>query len=546
MTHWIIAPIVLPAVLAAVIVMSMRHHVLLQRIFSIAGLTALIAIAAGLAVQSSGGTIEVYDLGNWPAPFGIVLVLDRLSAMMVLLTAVLALVVTLYATGTDWDRRGNHFHALMQFQVMGIMGAFLTGDIFNLFVFFEILLIASYGLMIHAGGTRRLRAGLQYVVFNLLGSTLFLFALGTIYATTGTLNMADLAVRVAEIPESDIALIRIGAVLLLTVFAIKAALLPLHFWLPETYAEAPAPVTALFAVMTKVGAYSILRVYTLIFGPDLQATADVVTPLLMGAALITIIIGMIGVLGANRLGRLAAFSVIASMGTVFVAMSSFTPETTSATLYYILHSTLATALLFLTVDMVRERRQGSSDGYATLPAFHQQGLIAALFFAAAIAMVGMPPLSGFVGKLLILKSVWPLPGAAAIWAVILITSLVAIVGFGQGGSAVFWKTRPADEEPSDENAPVETPPAPKQGLAFTAAFSLLAGIILLSVFAGPVMGYLNATSAQLYERQGYISAVLTGPNRIGGDKGDKGHGADAYGDTDGHGVTDTPAAEKEH
>ena len=544
MTHWIIAPIVLPAVMAAIIVMSMRHHVLLQRIFSIAGLTAVIAIAAGLAVQASTGVIEVYDLGNWPAPFGIVLVLDRLSAMMVLLTAVLALVVTLYAAGTDWDWRGNHFHALMQFQVMGIMGAFLTGDVFNLFVFFEVLLIASYGLMIHAGGTRRLRAGLQYVVFNLLGSTLFLFALGTIYATTGTLNMADLAVRVSEIPQSDIALIRVGAVLLLTVFAIKAALLPLHFWLPETYAEAPAPVTALFAIMTKVGAYAILRVFTLIFGPDLPDIADVVEPLLLGAALITITIGMIGVLGSNRLGRLAAFAVIGSMGTVFIGMSSFTPETTTATLYYILHSTLSTALLFLTVDMVRERRMGSSDGYASLPAFRQQGLIAALFFAAAIAMAGMPPLSGFVGTLLILKSVWPLPGAGLIWAVILVTSLIAIVGFAQGGSAVFWKTKAPEESAEPADAPAEAAPEPAQGLAFTAAFSLLAGIILLTVFAGPVTSYLSATTGQLYQRQGYVDAVLTGPERVGGDAG---YGAKGHGDADdGHGETDTHATEEGH
>ncbi|HAW46325.1 MAG TPA: monovalent cation/H+ antiporter subunit D, partial [Roseovarius sp.] len=219
------------------------------------------------------------------------------SAMMVLLTAVLALVVLLYAIGTGWDQRGRNFHALWQFQLMGICGAFLTGDAFNLFVFFEVLLIASYGLMIHAGGARRLKAGVQYVIYNLLGSTLFLFALGTLYAVTGTLNMADLAVRAVEIPVEDSALLRVGAMLLFLVFAIKAALLPLHFWLPNTYAEAPAPVAALFAIMTKIGAYAILRFYTLIFGPDLDVTANLIDDVLLYGALLTLAAGMIGILG---------------------------------------------------------------------------------------------------------------------------------------------------------------------------------------------------------------------------------------------------------
>src|SRR6056297_3047166 len=217
MSHWIIAPVLLPGILAALLTLSMRTNPALQRVFSVAGCVALLAIALGLAVAAAGGEVSVYELGNWPAPFGIVLVLDRLSAMMVLLTGVVALVVLLYAIGTGWDQRGRNFHALWQFQLMGICGAFLTGDAFNLFVFFEVLLIASYGLMIHAGGGRRLKAGVQYVIYNLLGSTLFLFALGTLYAVTGTLNMADLAVRAAEIPVGDGALLRVGAMLLFLV-----------------------------------------------------------------------------------------------------------------------------------------------------------------------------------------------------------------------------------------------------------------------------------------------------------------------------------------
>ena len=221
MTHWIVAPIILPALLAPFIVLAARYHLSIQRVLSVAGVIALIALNLGLAWQASDGTVTLYQLSDWAAPFGIVVVGDRLSTMMILLTAVLALFVLLYAIGSGWDERGRHFHALYQFQLMGIMGAFLTGDLFNLFVFFEVLLIASYALMIHSGGNRRLKAGVQYVLYNLLGSTLFLFALGAIYAQTGTLNMADLAERVTLITADDTVGIRLAAVLLLMVFAIK-------------------------------------------------------------------------------------------------------------------------------------------------------------------------------------------------------------------------------------------------------------------------------------------------------------------------------------
>ena len=244
MNHWIIAPVILPALLAPLIAFVMRHDIVLARAASSVGTLALLAISVGLTIMAANGGVHVYYLGNWPAPFGIVLVLDRLSALMVLLTALLAVIVLFHAIATGWDKRGNHFHALFQFQLMGICGAFLTGDAFNLFVFFEVLLIASYGLMVHAGGKVRLQAGLQYVVMNLVGSTLFLFALGTLYASTGTLNIADLIVKVQESNAGDDGLIRVAAMLLLIVFGVKAALVPLHFWLPATYANAPAPVAA--------------------------------------------------------------------------------------------------------------------------------------------------------------------------------------------------------------------------------------------------------------------------------------------------------------
>ena len=499
MNHWIIAPVLLPAMLAPLIVLAMRHDLTLQRVFGLAGTVALNLIAAGLLVQAADGVPQAYYLGDWPAPFGIVLVLDRLAAIMVMLTALLALAAQLYAVGTGWDARGKHFHALFQFQLMGICGAFLTGDAFNLFVFFEVLLIASYGLVIHGGGADRLRAGVQYIAYNLVGSTLFLFALGTIYAMTGTLNMADIAVRVAEMPEGDVALLRVAAVLLILVFAIKGALVPLQFWLPATYALAPGPVAALFAIMTKVGAYAIIRMYTLAFPPDSAATGTLFADLLMPAALVTLAVGAVGVLGATGLARQAAFAGIASMGTLFVAIATFSPQGIAAALYYLIHSTLAGAALFLVVDLVIARRGTDTTG-AARPPIAQNGLLAALFFGAAIAMAGMPPISGFLGKLLVMDATRG-EGMGLIWTVILVTSFLMIVGFARAGSTVFWKAHAtAGADDHGTHAP--------EGLALTMIFALMAGTVALTVAAGPVHAFLSATAADLTQPQAYIDAVL--------------------------------------
>ncbi|MEM8870727.1 MAG: monovalent cation/H+ antiporter subunit D [Pseudomonadota bacterium] len=522
MSHWIVLPVVLPALLAAVLILAARYHMTLQRVFSLAGVTATFGLAVGLFWQASDGTISVYLLGDWQAPFGIILVADRLSTLMLLLTAILAPMVLLYAIGSGWDERGRHFHPLFQFQLMGINGAFLTGDAFNLFVFFEVLLIASYGLMIHAGGARRLRAGTQYVVYNLLGSTLFLFALGTLYAKTGTLNFADLAVRIAELDPADSAGIRVGAVLLLLVFAIKAAVLPLHFWLPASYAEAPAPVAALFAIMTKVGAYCIIRVYTLVFPPELEMTQGLFDTWLLPAALLTLALGMIGVLGARRVDRLVAFSVIGSMGMLLTAVSVFTPEGVTAALYYALHSTLATAALFLLVDVICDRRPEVGARLVDAPTMAGSGLVAGMFFLAAIAMTGLPPLSGYVGKLLILDAARDTVLIWWIWAVILTGSLVAVVGFARAGSQVFWRAHEvaADAAPPPDPEPERTPETtlrsapPSLNLPMVAIGGLLALQISLTVAAGPIHRILGATAAQLFAPTAYIQIVLNTPGKV--------------------------------
>lgn len=492
MSHWIIAPVVLPAIIAALMIIFLRGNLLLQRLVSLTAFLALNAIAAYLLLAATHAGPEAYFLGDWPAPFGITLVLDRLSALMLALTCGLALVTLLYAIGSGWDAKGAHFHPLLQFLSMGISGAFLTGDAFNLFVFFEVLLIASYGLMVHGGGDNRLRAGIQYIAFNLLGSALFLVALGLLYAVTGTLNLADLATRLPDLPEGDAALLRVAAVLLLLVFAIKGALVPLQFWLPGTYANAPGVVAAMFAVMTKVGAYAALRFGTLVFPMDLPATNLLYSSLLVPAGLITLGIGALGTLGATTLPRLAAFAGIASMGTVFIAIAHFTPSATSAALYYILHSTLATALLFLVADLISRRRAHLR--LDSLTPMAQTGLMGALFLAASIAMAGMPPLSGFIGKLLLLDA-WR-DHAFAVWPAVLVSSFLMVLGFARAGSQLFWK-------PATEGTAPRTRPEP---LALLATFTLLAALLALTLLAGPVTDWLAETAKALHDPDAYIAA----------------------------------------
>ncbi|ABD04862.1 NADH dehydrogenase (quinone) [Rhodopseudomonas palustris HaA2] len=498
MSHLIVAPIILPAVVAAFLVLVLRHDLTSQRIVSMASTLVLLAITIWLYVSAAEGAPTPYLLGEWRAPFGIVLVLDRLAATMLLLTALLAVAVLIYAIA-GWDHRGQHFHPLFQFQLMGLNGAFLTGDVFNLFVFFEVMLIASYGLMLHGGGARRLRTGFHYIAINLVGSTLFLFAVGLIYAVTGTLNMADLAARVAQIAPGDEAILRVGALLLLLVFALKAALVPLQWWLPSAYAAAPGPVAALFMMMTKVGAYSIVRVYTVVFGADAGALADIAAPWVVPAALATLALGAVGVLASPTLLGMVCFSIVWSMGSLLLALGLFDPVGLSAGLYYLLHSTLSGAALFLLADLVAAQRGRLADRLVPAPRLPHADLLAGLFFVAAIAMTGMPPLSGFLGKLLILDATWRSPLAVTSWVILLGSSLLVIVGFARAGSTLFWKIADRPAEPAE--------PARSIALPVTVIAGLLGATALLSVFAGPISRELAATAQQTLDIKAYVRAV---------------------------------------
>ncbi|MFZ3261118.1 MAG: monovalent cation/H+ antiporter subunit D, partial [Thiobacillus sp.] len=437
--HLPILPVILPLI-AGIVLLALRNAPLrLQRGVSLVATLALVPLAIALVQTASDGTQLVYQLGNWVAPYGIVLVVDRLAAWMLLTTSLLAVFALLYAIRGS-DTEGRHFHVLFQLQLFGLNGAFLTGDLFNLFVFFEILLLASYGLLLHGGGRKRVKAGLHYVVINLVGSTLFLFAVGTLYGVTGTLNMADLAVKLAATPPDNLALVQSAGLLLFAVFALKAALLPLYLWLPAAYAHTSAPVAALFAIMTKVGAYSILRVYALMFGDDAGPVANLLDPWLAPLALATLTLGMLGAVAATALRQQVAYLVVASIGSLLLAFGLGTRDAIAAGLYYLPHSVFAAAALFLLADSIGRARGEFTDRFESGPEMPGARVLGGLFFVAAAAIAGLPPLSGFLGKFMLLKAALDSPLLPWVWSVVLATGLAGMIALARSGSLLFYRT----------------------------------------------------------------------------------------------------------
>jgi multicomponent K+:H+ antiporter subunit D len=493
MSHLVALPVVLPLLVAAVLLMA-GPRLAWSRALGLAATLALAAVSAALVAQSSDDAYRVYALGAWPAPFGIVLVLDRTSALLVAVTSLVAL-GALGAAARGWDARGRHFHALFQFQLAGVNGAFLTGDLFNLFVFFEVLLIASYCLLLHGLGAERLRAAVHYVVINLTASALFLVAVGTLYGLTGTLNMADLATRAGALSASDAAFARAAGLVLFVVFGVKAALLPLQFWLPATYAAASAPVAALFAVMTKVGMYAIARVYPLVFGVEAGAAALLDAPL-MPFALATLALGAIGALAAPHLRGVVAYFTLVSAGTVLVALALVSQAGIAAALYYMAHSSFAIAALFLIGGLLAEQRGATGDRLTPGPALAQPALLGMLLLLGALGIAGLPPLSGFIGKLLLLQAA---SGDAVpwVWGVVLAGTLLAIVCLTRAGSLMIWNSAAG---PAQGRAAKAADFAP---IAF-----LLACGVLMALYAAPIHRYTDAAAAQLLAPRGYIDAVL--------------------------------------
>ena len=546
--HLIIAPVLLP-VLTAALMLALGE----QRRETLAGLnvgSCLVGLALsillawsvhhGAAPASPGqtpgsiGTLGIYLPANWPTPFGIVLVLDRLSSAMLLLTSVMATAALIFAVAR-WDRIGVHFHPLFQIQLMGLNGAFLTGDLFNLFVFFEVLLAASYGLLLHGPGRQRVGAGLHYIAINLVASSFFLVGAAMLYGVTGTLNMADLAVRIPEVAAQDQAMLHAGVAILGMAFLTKAAVWPMGFWLVPAYSAAGAPVAALFSIMTKVGIYAILRLWSLGFSGE-EGTLRWGADWLVAGGLATVAFGLLGLLQARQLGRVTGFGVMVTSGTLLAAIGFNQPTVTGGALYYLLSSTMAAGAMFLLIELIDRSRLLESefpnpDDADPVPFFldeiepprdtnldeQQEALTGRVipastaflgfsFLACTLLLTGTPPLSGFIGKFMMLSgllsteeagSALQEPVSTAAWvmlALVIAAGFAALVALSRTGIRMFWTPR---DRPAAQLKVLECLPI---GL-------LLMLCLLISFRAEPLARYLQAAASELKDPHGYVQAV---------------------------------------
>lgn len=527
MDHLVIAPIVIPLLVGALLMLIDERRRALKATLGVASASALLALAVLLlyltdhTATGADATVRVYRLGDWPSLFGIVLVLDRLSAMMLVLTGILGLSALVFALAR-WQKAGAHFHSLFQFQLMGLNGAFLTGDLFNLFVFFEIMLAASYGLALHGSGLARVRAGLHYIAINLAASLLFLIGVSMIYGVSGTLNMAELAVRIAGIAPEDRGLLEAGAAILGVAFLIKAGMWPLGFWLPNTYTTVGAPSAAIISILSKVGIYAIIRIWLLVFGDSAGTSAGFGGHWLLIGGVLTIAFGSIAVLATQNLARLAGASVLVSSGTLLAAIGAGQAAVTGGALFYMTSSVLAIAGLFLLIELVERGRMVGADVLAvTREAFGEgedeesddddaigvsipaiMAILGIAFMACALLLAGLPPLSGFLAKFAILAPMLAqgaegLPFTTwALMAALILSGLATVVAMSRTGIDVFWAS-PAGDLPRVRL--VELGPV----------MMLLALCVALTVQAGPVMRYMEDTARSLHGPERYVQGVMT-------------------------------------
>lgn len=439
MISWLIVLPILISVCTAAIVLVSGTHLPLQRAISITGgILHLIASTVLLHTVVTEGTL-VMALGDWNAPFGIVVVADTLSVIMLLITSIISLVIIIYSIGvlTAW-KEGGAFHALFHALVMGVCGAFLAGDLFNLYVWFEIMLAASFVLLILGRSKAQLRGAIQYVVINIVSSMCFLAAVALVYGATGTLNIADLAVK---LPDVDTGIVTTVSMLFLVAFGIKAALFPLFFWLPPAYPAAPISITAFFAaLLTKVGVYALIRVFTLFFVNDIAYTHGI----LMVLAGATMLVGAIAALSANNLQLAFSYQIICHIGYMIMGLALYSTEAMSATVFYIVHDMVVKANLFLVAGLIY-RLKGSYQISKLGGLYQSAPWLAVLFLIPALSLVGIPPLSGFWSKLFIIRAGLD-AGAYVMVAIALIAAFLTMVLIGRIWSGVFWKPDPIADD----------------------------------------------------------------------------------------------------
>jgi multicomponent K+:H+ antiporter subunit D len=534
--HLVVLPVVVPLIAGAVMFFLAEARRTARVTLAAISILTQLAVAIGLLYLTSDAApyiwpegIGVYAIGGWPAPFGIVLVVDRLSAVMLTLGAVVSLATLVYSVAR-WDRPGQPFHSLFQFLTMGLNGAFLTGDLFNLFVFFEVLLAASYGLLLRGGGAVRVKFSMHYIVVNLIASVLFLLGVALIYGVTGTLNMADLAGRAAALAQDDRAFLDAGAALLGIAFLIKAGSWPLNFWLPGADSIALAPVAASFAMMTKVGFYAVLRISTLMQEYQTLGAA------LFYIGLATLIAATIGMMSAKHLARSVAYSLLISMGILLASLGLRIESLTAPTLFYLIVTVLTTSVFFMLTGMTDRTRttdppEGADDGAReeeSEPGFVPYGIkqpsvyeggdtgvaipaamafLGMVFVCCVLLVSGLPPLPGFLAKFALLSTVAHSAAAngapASTWVfcgAVVISGLASVVALSRIGMRLFWSI-----------AARTTPRLRLLEATPVAATVLLC--LALTVAADPVTRYLDEAARSLHKPDTYIRSVLSQETR---------------------------------
>jgi multicomponent Na+:H+ antiporter subunit D len=488
----VVLPVLLPLA-TAVACLFLRRCRGAQRAVSVAGTVVLLASGGALLHRVDNVGIQVMQVGAWPAPFGITLVADLLAAIMVLLTGVTGLAVAVYSLGAiDPAREAHGYHPLCHVLLMGVSLAFLTGDIFNLYVAFEVMLMASFVLLALGGERAQLEGGVKYVALNLLSSAIFLAAVGVLYGVTGTLNLADLARFVQQGAASG--LITTLACLFLVAFGIKAAVFPLFFWLPASYHTPPVAVSALFAgLLTKVGVYALLRTFTLVFNGDPAFTHGLI---LVGAAF-TMATGVLGAAAQFEFRRVLAFHIVSQIGYMILGLGLFTPLALAGTVFYLIHHIVVKTNLFLVGGIVKRLSGGTLELSALGGLYRTRPGLALLFLVPAFSLAGVPPLSGFWGKLVLVKAGLE-AGQYVVTAVALGVSLLTLYSMTKLWNEAFWKERPAGE-PAPGSVPW-TLLGPVVGLA---AITVAVGLL-----AGPVFDLAARAAAQLADPAEYIRAVL--------------------------------------
>jgi len=512
---FVVAPLVV-AIATAVLALPTRHWPRLQVGISLLGAVVYAAAVAWLVVRVFPSTAVTYQLGDWPAPFGITLVADPLSVFMLALTAAVAVPTLVYGVrAIDDHGQRLSFHALYHFMLVGVTGAFLTGDLFNLFVWFEVMLMASYVLVVFESDTAATGAAFVYLVLNLVGSAVMLLAVGGIYAVTGTLNMADVARRLAHAQAwgIDPAPVVGLAVLLFAVFALKAGLAPFQFWVPPAYEAAPTPVTAMLAgVVKKVGVYAMIRLYFTVVAPASvplglgfgEGAAAFVAPVLLVMAAASIGVGAVGAIDGDTFEELLAYSSVSQIGFIVlpIAVGAAVPSVrvlaVAAALVYALNHALAKSALFLVAGTIQEATGTTRfDDLGGLSG--ATPVVATAFFVAALALVGIPPLSGFFGKVLVFD-VAVQAGADPALAVALGGAVLTVAYLSRAWTRGFWGPSTAATRAA----------SPDRVLLGTAVV-LVAGVVLVGVGFDPVYRAATDAATAAVDPQGYVEAVL-GPD----------------------------------